>query len=89
MAFGPLVNLVASLLFVAARINLVLGFFNLIPINPLDGYKVVLGLLPRDLAIQWAELAPYGMYMLIALIFLGITNTLVSTPVNFVMRLLF
>ncbi len=89
MAFGPIVNLVAPLLFVAARINLVLGFFNLIPINPLDGYKVVLGLLPRDLAIQWAELAPYGMYMLIALIFLRITDTLVSTPVNFFMRLLF
>ncbi len=95
VGFGsPLVGIVAPLFFVAARINLVLGFFNLIPINPLDGFKVVWGLLPRDLALQWSELAQYGMYMLIFVILVPIggstlSERLVSVPVNIVMKLLF
>lgn len=51
-----------------ALFNVMLGLFNLIPIFPLDGEKVVLGLLPRDLAREFAKLEQYGPLVLIALL---------------------
>lgn len=48
--------------------NVVLAVFNLIPIHPLDGFKIVGGILPQDYARQWAELEGYGMIFLILLI---------------------
>lgn len=48
--------------------NVVLAVFNLIPIHPLDGFKIVGGLLPEEYAHQWAELQGYGMIFLIILI---------------------
>lgn len=50
-------------------LNVVLAIFNLIPIHPLDGFKIVGGILPKEYAQQWYELEPYGMIFLIFLIF--------------------
>jgi Zn-dependent protease len=49
-------------------ISIILGVFNLIPIAPLDGFKVAVGLLPRDLSRTFAQLEQYGPIILIALI---------------------
>ena len=49
-------------------LNLMLCVFNLLPIHPLDGFKIVGGILPREYAKQWYELEPYGMIFLIFLI---------------------
>lgn len=49
-------------------LSLLLGVFNLIPIAPLDGFRVAVGLLPRDLSISFARLEQYGPMILIALI---------------------
>jgi Zn-dependent protease len=62
-------------LFLSALIvfNVVLAVFNLLPIAPLDGFSVALGLLPRDLAMSFARLEQYGpgiLLLLIALPFL-------------------
>lgn len=51
--------------------NLVLAIFNLIPLAPLDGFKISLGLLPRDLAMAWARTENYGPIVLLAVIGLG------------------
>ena len=51
--------------------NLVLAVFNLLPIAPLDGFKVVLGLLPRNAANSFARLEPYGPGILLVIIALG------------------
>ncbi|MBN2466495.1 site-2 protease family protein [candidate division WOR-3 bacterium] len=51
--------------------NLILCFFNLIPIPPLDGSRLVLHLLPPRLAASYARLERYGFMILIAVIFLG------------------
>ncbi len=50
--------------------NTLLGVFNLIPIPPLDGFKVALGILPRDMAAQLARIEPYGPGILMVLILL-------------------
>jgi len=49
-------------------INLVLGFLNLIPIPPLDGSKVLSAFLPEEIAASYERLAPYGIFILFALL---------------------
>ena len=51
-------------------INLILCFFNLIPIPPLDGSHVVAHLLPRPLADGYREMGRYGLLIVMAMIFL-------------------
>ncbi len=51
--------------------SVLLGVFNLIPVAPLDGFKVVAGLLPRHLAREFAQLEPYGPIILMLLLLSG------------------
>ena len=54
-------------------INLSLGIFNLIPIPPLDGSKILLNLLPADTSVEWSHAFDrYGFLLLILLIFLPV-----------------
>lgn len=63
------------LLNVTIAINLGLGIFNLIPLPPLDGSKVLLAFLPEDTVQKLTDMTPIFMAALIALLFLGVFDT--------------
>jgi Zn-dependent protease len=68
--YSPYETLPQSMLFVA-RINLLLMVFNLLPIPPLDGSRVISALLPNPLAYRYNQLEQYGFFILIGLMFIG------------------
>ncbi len=71
MFIQPLVMMLAF----SVYINLLLAIFNLIPVPPLDGGRVAVGLLPYRQATMFSRIEPYGMIIIIALIFLpGMLN---------------
>jgi Zn-dependent protease len=87
-ALGNEPGLGATVLFLAVQINLLLAFFNLIPVPPLDGGNVMLGLLPPRLAASYANLRQYGFIILYALMFTGAASAFITPPTNFMMRIL-
>lgn len=50
-------------------LNILLGIFNLLPISPLDGFKIVGGILSKEQAQSWYQLERFGMIFLLLLIF--------------------
>jgi len=73
-------------------LNIVLAIFNLIPIHPLDGFKIIGGILPEKQAKEWYSLEKYGIIFLLMLFFpLGKTSMidlLIRPAVNFLTNLL-
>lgn len=70
--------------------NLVLSFFNLIPVFPLDGFTILQGLLPLELADLLETTRPYGFFILLLLLFFGsnILSPILFLPVNALMYIL-
>lgn len=62
------------LLYPLITVNIMLGVFNLLPFHPLDGFKIVGGILSEEHAKQWYELQRYG-YIFLILLFIPIGST--------------
>jgi Zn-dependent protease len=76
--FNPFINDLYSMLFYSVAINLVLAIFNLIPIPPLDGSKILAMCLPASLRIQFARLERFGMIIIIFLLLTNLIDKLLS-----------
>jgi Zn-dependent protease len=59
------INRFGEILFLAYQVNVVLGIFNLVPIPPLDGSRVLGAFLPPSMYRSWIQLDRYGMFLII------------------------
>jgi len=84
----PMGEVFSVFLYFLILYNLMLGFFNLIPLGPLDGNKIVFGFLPNRLAVQWAELQRYSMFILIFLLLTNFTDKILGPLVDFAIKIL-
>lgn len=83
---GMLLLPIAAMALYSVFINILLMIFNLVPIPPLDGGRVLTSLLPARPAIALSRLEPYGMLIIVGLIFLDpqihVIRTITGTMVN-------
>ena len=70
-----------------AVINLVLGIFNLIPIPPLDGSRILMGVLPSKISKVYASIEPYGIIIIMLMIVLGVFDLVIFPLVNIMIGL--
>jgi len=77
----------ALILYFAILINIYLGVFNLIPIPPLDGSGILMGLLSEEAALRYDRIRPFGFLLVIILIYLGVLNIVIA-PIQVVIDIL-
>ena len=78
----------AHMLVASVWINLMLAVFNLLPIPPLDGSKILMGLLPPQAAYSYAKLEPFGFLLVIGLFYTGVIGWLIMPIIRFSNNLL-
>jgi Zn-dependent protease len=71
-------GVVSTVLYYFAQINIMLASFNLIPVPPLDGSKILMGFVSRRFQYTLASIEPYGMFIIIGLLWLHILDPLIA-----------
>ena len=77
-----------SMLIASVWINLVLCIFNFLPIPPLDGSRILMGLLPNNLALSYMRVERFGFIIIIVLAFSGLLSKVIVPIISFANSLL-
>ena len=88
IAGGAVTGPLLPLLFTFAIVNVLLAVFNMIPVPPLDGGNVLIGLLPEGASRRVEQLRPYGILILYALMLTGALSTILGPVVAYLRYLL-
>lgn len=86
-----LISGISSILYWTIMINVILAVFNLIPVPPLDGSGVLMGLLSDEAAMKYEKIRPYGFIIIILLLMTGILGRifgLIFRIINFFINIL-
>ncbi len=86
--FYPLEGLVL-ILFFGVQINTYLAVFNLIPVPPLDGSGVLMGMLSDEAAQRYDRIRPFGFIIVLALIYMGLLQVIIRPIELFILRIIF
>jgi Zn-dependent protease len=84
---ASIITPLVGILFFMMIINFMLAIFNLLPVPPLDGHWILAGLLPPGAAESFLRFGRYGIFILYALMFMGIFRILLI-PVGWLIQLL-
>lgn len=80
------IGVLDSFIYILFLYNLTLAVFNLIPIPPLDGSKILAGLLPARQAYEFLKLEAYGPFVLILLVYFGLLGKILNPLIIFIHR---